>query len=332
MHSFGFKVLPADPEDKAGVPISIAGQTMVDVQRLLTDIGSMMMRLEMRLQNEIPEGLKKKFDLNIGGSESGLGTNPSEGNEEALEKALRILCATLDFLGKGAVGSWMTDFFEDDESREIIANDLIELNDHLEGYVLEYGNEEKQGRFEGLAREKILPYTRNDSPVSAAIGIVVRDEVKRNHWNLTNDKYIVPISFDKNIAPSDIPLFAKAGPVIVVGRIVRNEAGHIAGVEKISGCYTIPELRFHSITTSNSDRPLLNPITATTGYDAGSDEWSLRNDILAIDIRKPSWDECVIAFHEYVAFLFDTYAQDGDSFEGEEEEIREYLLSLLPVI
>ena len=329
MHSYGFKVLPSDPD--SGVPISVAGQTMVDVQKLITDIGCMMLRLEMRLQNEIPPKLRKKFDLNIGGSDSGIGSDPSNGNEDALEKVLRILCATLDFLGKGAVGSWMTDFFEDDESRAQIASDLIELNDHLQGYVLEYGNDEKQGRFEGLARDKILPYTVLENPLSAAVGIVTRDEVKRNHWNLSNDNYVVPISFDRNIAPSDIPLFSKAGPAIVIGRVNRNSEGHIVSVEKINGCYTIPELKFHTIVTSDSDRELLNPIIATTGYDPERDEWSLRNTDLGVDVRKGSWDECIVAFHEYIAFLFDTYAKDNGSFEGEEKEIRDYLLSLLPV-
>ena len=69
MDSFGFKVISANPsKKKKGVPISVAGQTMVDVQKLLTDIGCMLIRLEIREQNEVPDSLKKKFDLNIGGS------------------------------------------------------------------------------------------------------------------------------------------------------------------------------------------------------------------------------------------------------------------------
>ena len=226
----------------------------------------------------------------------------------------------------------MTDFFEDDESRAIIAEDLIQLNDHLDGYVLEYGNANRTERFTGLDREKILEYTDTSEKLSAAIGIVVRHEVKKNHWNLFNDDILVPISFDKNIAVSDIPTFAKAGPVIVVGRVNRNPEGHIISVEKINGCYTVPQLKFHTIVTENSDRNLLNPVIATTGYDAETDEWILRNDLLGINIKKNSWDEAVVAFHEYMAFLFDTYAGEDGEFEGEEQEIREYLLSLLPMV
>ena len=330
MRSFGFKVIPADPEDKSGVPISVAGQTMIDVQKLLTDIGSMLLRLSMRLQNEIPEDLVKKFDLTIGGNEGGLSTGPSEGNDEALEGAMNILCSTLDFLGTGATGSWMEDTFEDEESRALIAKDLLELSKHLDGYILEYGTEDNVRRFENLNKEKLEPYTKDGNWLSGAVGKIQKDEVKRNHYNLTNDKYLVPISFDKNIASSDIPGFCNAGPVIVVGNVKRNKEGHIVSIEKISGCYTIPSLRFHRIISKNGDRNLLNPLIAVTSYDQYKDIWSLSNDDLGIYINKPSWDECVIAFHEYAMFLFETYVDTDKAFEGEELEIREYLRSLLP--
>ncbi len=331
MHSYGFKVISSDPDDKLGVPIAVAGQTMVDVQKLLTDIGCMLLRLSMRLQNEIPSDLVRKFDLTIGGNvDGGLNSGPSEGNDEALERTMRILCSTLDFLGKGAVGTWMTDTFEEDEARATIAKDLVDLSDHLDGYILEYGTAEEKRSFKGLDREKILGYTVIDHPISAAVGVIVRDEVKRNHWNLTNDQYVVPLSFEKNIASSDIPTFASSGPVIVIGNVSRNREGHIVSVDRIQGCYTIPNLKFQSVVTKDGDVDLLNPIIAITGYDADQDLWSLKNDDLGISVSKPSWDECVISFHEYAMFLFETYAFSDKDFEGEEKEIRDFLLSLLP--
>jgi len=330
MRSFSFRVIPADPDCKEGVPIAVAGQTMVDVQKLLTDIGCMLLRTSMRLQNEIPEDLVKKFDLTIGGGDKGLSTGPSEGNDEALEGAMNILCATLDFLGTGAVGTWMKDNFEDEAYRVIIAADLVDLTDHLKGYILEYGPNEDIRRFKGLEREKILEFTVRTEWLSAAVGKVQRDEVRKNHWNLTNDQYLIPLSFDKNIVSSDIPGFANAGPVIVVGNVVRNKEGHITNVEKITGVYTIPNLKFHRIIAKNGDRNLLNPLVALTGYDAEKDMWSLWNDDVGIYINKPSWDECVISFHEYAIFLFETYVDTDKQFEGEEQEIREFLMSLLP--
>ena len=330
MQSFGFNVVPSDPDSGSGVPIAVAGQAMIDVQRLLTDIGCMLLRLSMRLQNEIPESLVKKFDLTIAGSDAGLSTGPSEGNDEALEGAMNILCATLDFLGTGAVGTWMVDTFEEDEYRAIVAKDLVNLSDHLDGYVLEYGPADDVKRFEGLDREKILAYTVRKDWISAAVGKIQRDEVKKNHWNLTNDEFIVPLTFDKNIAPSDIPVFAAEGPVIVVGDVKRNTEGHIVSVDKISGCYSIPHLKFHRIITAKGDRNLLNPLIATTSYDAANDVWSMTNDDVGIYVSKPSWDECIVTFHEFALFLFETYVDSDREFEGEEKETAEFLRSLLP--
>ena len=333
MRSFGFRVVSADPDDMSGIPISIAGGCMVDIQRLLTDIGCMLLRTSMRLQNSIPANLKAKFDLTIGGdSGSGLDSLPTEGNGDALEGALDILCSTLDFLGKGAVGSWMTDTFQDDESRETIAKDLIALAEHIDGYVLEYGPADDVRTFRGLEKEKIRIYTDNKEWISAIVGIVSRDPVKKNHWVISNDEYAVPVSFDRNIVSSDIPKFASAGPVILVGKGYRNAEGHFARMDKVHGCYTIPELKFHRIITADGDIDLLNPLTAVTGYDAGTDTWTLRNDIVGISISKPSWDECIISFHEYAMFLFKNYVYTEDAFEGEEKETREYLMSLLPAI
>jgi hypothetical protein len=305
---------------------------MVDVQRLLTDIGSMMLRLSMRLQNELPKGLISKFDLTIGGNTSGgLNSGPSEGNDEALEKAMEILCATLDFLGTGAVGSWMEDNFQEDEDRCRITKDLIELSEHLEGYVLEYGPYDNQRKFEGLDKDKLQKYLVNDGWISAAIGKIDRDPVKKNHWNMSNDQYLVPISFDKNIAPADVPSFSAAGPVILIGKVSRNSEGHITSIEKVQGCYTIPQMRFLSVITKDGDRVLLNPLVAIVGYDAETDTWSLSNDDLGIKVNKPSWDECVISFHEYAYFLFENYVDNDKELAGEELEIRQFLESLLPV-
>jgi hypothetical protein len=306
---------------------------MVDVQKILTDIGTSDIRIALRLQNEIPEPIKKKFELTIGGSsDSGMSSGPTEGNDSALEDALTTLCETLDFLGKGAVGSWMTDKFEDDESRCQITLDLVDLNDHLAGYTLEYGIEGNMNRFRNLDKEKILRYTYNSDWVSGAIGVVVKDSVKKNHWNFTNDQYLVALNFAKNIVASDIPSFAKAGPVIIMGEVRRNEEGHIVSIERVKGCYSLPEIKFYKIVTSNSDRNLLNPLVAIPGYDPETDRWTLRNDNVGISITKPSWDECVIAFHDYAQFLFESYVDSGKEFEGEEKDISDFLKSLLPMV
>jgi len=313
--------------------VAVAGQIMVDVQKLLMDIGCTDVRTALRIQNEIPEQLKKKFELTIGGSDDyGMGTGPSEGNDDAMESAMTSLCETLDFLGKGAVGSWMTDRFEDEDSRCLIAQDLIDLNDHLQGYILEYGTPDDVKTFRNLDRERILAYTMKDDEVSGAIGVVQKDGSRKNRWYLTNDRYLVPLGFSRNIDPSDIPTFAEAGPVILTGHVKRNAEGHIASIDRVTGCYYLSDLKFFKIITKDGDRELLNPLIGKAGYNAQTDIWSLRNDQLGINVKKSSWDECMVAFHEYALFLFQRYADTDQTFEGEEQDIREFLLSLLPVI
>jgi hypothetical protein len=332
MRSYGFRVVSSDSDNVSGVPIAVAGQAMVDIQRLLTDIGCMMVRLQLRIQNSVPEDLRRKYDLRIGGGDdSGFNSGPSSGNEKALEKTLEILCATLDFLGKGAVGTWMEDTFQDDDSRIAIARDLLDLNDHLQGYILEYGTADDVKRFEGLDRKRLEEHAVEKDNICGIVGVVVRDAVKKNHWSLTNDEFAIPLSFSRNIAATDIPLFASAGPVILVGSVKRNKEGHITRMEQVTGCYTVPHINFMTVVTPKTDRELFNPLIAATSYDAGTDTWRLRNDILGIDVSKPSWDECTVAFHDYAEFLFETYADPDQKFQGEEQEIREFLLSLLPV-
>ena len=64
MQPFNFKVVRSDDKDSQ-VPVSVAGQTMVDVQQLLTDIGALMIRRELRLQNDMPEDLMRRFCLSM---------------------------------------------------------------------------------------------------------------------------------------------------------------------------------------------------------------------------------------------------------------------------
>ena len=333
MQSFGFKVVPPEGST-AGVPVAVAGQTMVDVQKLLTDIGTMVVRMELRIQNDMPSQLSSKFDLSIGGSSSsGIGSNPPEGSDALMEDALNTLAETLDFLGTGAIGTWMTDNFPEPIGRERIAQDLIDLADHISGFTLVYGNGTKTGEFKGLDRNKLLQYAETDvSSVGAAvIGTISRDPVKKNRWNISNGKDAIPITFDTNIAPSDIPAFASAGPVIVTGTVVRNKESQIIEVRNANGCYTFPTVKFHRIVTKDRDIVLLNPIVAMPSVDRNGN-WHLSTDNLGMDVSKPTWDDCVVAYHEYFAFLWETYCESDDEFEGEEREISDFLRSLAPII
>ena len=331
MHSFGFKVVPSE-KDGSGVPVAVAGQTMVDIQRLLTDIGSMIVRMELRIQNGRPQKLASKFDLNIGGtSGSGIGSDPKAGSDALMEDALNALCSTLEFLGKGVVGTWMEDNFPEPVGRRDIARGIIDLAEHISGYTLVYGRGDVTNEFKDVNREKLRIYADQDvSTIGAAfIGRIARDTVRKNRWNISNGNGEVEITFGQNIAPSDIPSFASAGPVIVIGNIVRDGDG-IKEIRNTSGCYTFPTVKFHRIITSDRDIVLFNPAMAAPSIDQRG-HWHLTSDILGIDVSKPSWDECVMAYHEYFAFLWENYCESEDVFEGEEKEIQDFLRSLAPV-
>ena len=334
MQSFGFKVVPAEG-DSVGVPVSVAGQTMVDIQTLITDIGSMMVRQELRIQNSIPSNLLSKFDLRIGGpSANGLGADTRKGSEQLLEDVLGLLGRTLDFLGKGVVGEWMTDNFQNPVSRRIIARDLLKLHTDLRGYVLEYGIEGNMRRFSKLDVDRISSYAEEGSMGidGMSIGAIARDPVRRNKWNLINNDKAIPLSFTNNIDQKAIPEFASMGATLVHGTIMRNENLDISEIRGADSCFQLSEMKFHRMISADSDLVLLNPITAKVSYDQAKGLWNLKEDNLGIDESKTSWDECVTAFHEYFMFLWDTYADNDKEFAGEEKEVREFLLSLVPIV
>ena len=286
MQPFNFKVVPTDDEN-AHVPVSVAGQTMVDVQNLISDIGAMMVRQELRLQNAIPASLTDRFDLTMG-SASGTDVGASSDREDTL---------MLDAL-----------------------NQL-------------YGRGDDLKRFR-LTRRDAVREVAEDTAVSfqgAVIGTISQDPVRRNRWLISNGRDSVPITFASNISSTDIPLFAEAGPLIASGTVVTGEDGEVREMRAVVGCYSFPTVKFHRIITADRDIVLLNPVEANPGYNAKKGMWTLDCEALGISESKPSWDECVIAFHEYFTFLFETYAETDDEFEGEEKEIRDLLLSMVPV-
>lgn len=333
MQQFGFKVIPsADGGSK--VPVAVAGQTMVNVQRLLTDIGENMVKMELRLQDGVPARLSNLFRLDIGGGQGGsLGADPANGGHDIMDDALGMLCETLDFLGKGVVGTWLQDNFPDTPARRRIASDVLALSKDLGDCTLVYGPAGEERKFGKVDADKLSAAANEDISThdGAMIGVISRDPVRKNRWNIASGPVAVPISFSSNIAASDIPSFAAAGPVIVTGTIVRDKARRISEFRNAVGCYSFPEVKFHRIISGDGDMVLLIPVVGIPGYDAQKGMWSLTCDMLGIDERKPSWDECVASFHEYFMFLWETYAKGDGEFEGEEQEIRELLLSMVPV-
>ena len=325
---FNFKVVPVDDEN-ASVPVSVAGQTMVDVQNILTDVGTSMVRQELRLQNPVPKNLVKRFDLSMASTSGRDVDTVAEGDDTLMLDALNGLVHELDLANMAETRDPPGNHREALARRKLFS-DILALADHLEGYNLMYGSGEDLKKFR-LTRKDALTEVAADTSNSfsgAVIGSIRHDPVRKNRWLISNGKDCVPVTFASNISTTDIPLFAEAGPIIASGTVVMDENGEVREVRAVIGCYSFPSVRFHRIITAERDILLLNPVEAVPGYNSRKDAWTLDCESLGISVSKPSWDECVISFHEYFTFLWETYAENDGALEGEEAEIRDFLRSM----
>jgi hypothetical protein len=328
MQQFVFSVV----SDEGQVPIAVAGQTMVDVQKLITDIGRSMIRSEMWLQNEIPEGLLEKFTLKIGGSSSdGLGSLAEAGSETIVEDALAMLGGTLDYLGTGATGTWMEDKFKDPFERSAVASDLIALTDHIAGYTLVYGAPGYQREFRNLDRKYLSKHIISGSCSWIALGIVSADPKIKGHWTFRNSRNEVPITLSKSMTKDAAENASKMGLVWLRGNVSRNYGGKLLSLSGVERFSTIRKVSFSRIITSKKDIPLLSAVEATPSYVPSSKMWMISYPPLGIDIAKQSWDECVCSFHEYFAFLWEQYVESDRELVGEAKDNRDFLLTFLPV-
>ena len=114
MTSFTFNVI-SEKDDKR-IPISVAGQVMVDVQDLFRHIGEYIISREMRFQEAVPAKLAEKFTIYADKSggvvlEASTEAPETRGYGNVVEDALTLLEATLDSLGSGTGGYWVDDNF-----------------------------------------------------------------------------------------------------------------------------------------------------------------------------------------------------------------------------
>lgn len=330
MQPFNFKVMPSGSEG-GPVPVTVAGQTMMDVQKLLSDVGAVMIRQEMRLQGDIPEPMMKRFDLSMdlsAGRDVGAVT---EGEDTLMLDALNRLMRELDIANMHQSDPEPGNQ-RDALARRAIASDLLALAEHLEGYDLFYGKEQLR-KFRFTRRDALRKVAEDTSLTfpGAVIGVICQSPVRRDRWVLSNGAGEAPVTFSDGMATEDIKLFSESGPLIVSGTVVTDGSGNLVEMRNASSCHEFPSVWFHRIITPSRDIVLLNPAVAVPGYNRHKNKWTLDCDDLGISVSKESWDEAVLAFHEYFAFLWETYAESDDEFEGEEEEIRQLLLSMVPM-
>lgn len=323
MQQFNFKVVSAEDAD-AEVPVSVAGQIMVDVQNLITHVGELLVRQELRTQDSLPAWIGDRFTLRMQGS----GAGPRK-DGDLLEDALTRVCAELDRANLSSTVPEEVSNHVEAVCRRSIARDVLDLWDHLDGYTLTYGTEGEMRRFRMNSRRALEAEASADpaSIQSAIIGVVAHDPDRRGRWLISNTAVPVPLQFDDSVPAADREAFPGLGPVIATGQVVLED-GRMVGMRDVTACYLFPVVKFHRILTEDRDVLLLNPVLACPGYNAAKGLWTLVNEDLGIDIAKPSWDEAVWAFHEYFMFLWETYAEPDEEFEGEEKDVSDLLRSM----
>lgn len=328
MRQFNFKVVDSEDPD-AEVPVLVAGQIMIDVQNLLTDVGCLMVRQELRTQSELPEGVADRFTLKIQGGPGSAGSDASS-DGTLLEDALAETMAELDRANMASAMQTEPGSHTEAEGRRRIATDILALQKHLDGRTMMYGIGDELRKFRVNPRRGLEGESSADisGMQSAVVGILSRDPVRHGRWVLSNGIDSFPAVFPD--AASGEEAFKQAGgaPSIVTGAVVLDEGGRVVSMKDILGCYPFPSLRFHRAITRDRDIPLLNPAEAAVGYDRQKGRWTLVNSDLGISVSKPSWDEAVAAFHEYFVFLWETYVDSGGVFEGEELEVQGLLRSM----
>lgn len=328
MRQFNFKVVDSEDPD-AEVPVLVAGQIMIDVQNLLTDVGCLMVRQELRVQSRLPEGTEDRFALKVHGGGQSIGAGPGP-DGTLLEDALLRTVEEMDRCNMAAALVAEPQSHIEALGRKRIANDLLALQRHLDGCIMMYGIGDDLRRFRINPRRELEREAEQtvSGMQGAVVGTVSRDPARQGRWIVSDGIDTVPLAFGEGFSGEEALRQSKGGPAIVTGAVVLDEDGDLMSLKDVAGAYPFPAVRFHRIITSERDVPLLNPVEAAVGYNPKKRLWTLSDRDIGIAVAKPSWDEAVRAFHEYFMFLWETYAESDQAFEGEELEVRDLLRSM----
>lgn len=331
MRSFGFEVKTREGESK--IPLAVAGQVMVDVQRVLTEIISSVLRTELLIQGEIPKSLLSKYELTIGGnSPTGLGSDPSPEGRSLLESSLDTLCGTLDFVGKGIVNPWILSNYPETLGRRRLCEALLDMSDHIDGYVVRYGEKGSEKNFTGVNREKMKAQIDEDSAShrnASRLGIILGDMRKKDLF-LYDGTVRISIHLG-NMSADAIARHVSNGIVIVRGTGEFDTKGDLKSIRSPTNITPVDTITYKRIISDKCDIELACPIPATVQVSADGSKWTFRNDNLGIDITKDNWDDATLAFHSYLDFLWNEYVLSDSQLEGEELEISELLKSYAPL-
>lgn len=323
METLRFEITPAEGKELSEKQME---SIMDSVQSLLSDIGMFILTAEMGFQGAVPTGFEDKFRL---------GSDPRDRNDyedSLIRVAMNTMEKTFDYAGTEIINSWLSETYTDPRYRVAIAKDLMALCDGLDGSELSYGTGKRMKKLSNARSDRFAESAEADTRTftCALAGVVSKGTGKREYL-LDTGSYRSRIVTDKNFANKDAEALVSAGPLLVSGMAHLGEDGNIAEIRNICGTNGFPGIVFKRIVTPDRDLALLNPVSADVSFDRDSRKWNLSNDLVGISVSKSGWNDAVTAFHDYLMFLWETYV-DGTKkdLSEEEEEIRNYLLSLVP--
>jgi hypothetical protein len=326
MDTLTFKVVPDEGNE---VTAEQADLITKDIQSMLSHVGMFIVTAEMGLQGKAPEGFESKFDLSIEPGERRSDEN------SVINVALFKLEKTLDVAGSEIVNRWLSENYTDPRYRVAVAKDLMKLCVDLEGCRLSYGRGRVMKELFNARPERFVESAGAETKTftCALAGVVCRkSEMKgRNAYYLDSGDHTSKITTGKDFPERTAYSYSLAGPCLVSGMAVLDDEGNVVEVMDVCGVSDFPGIVFKRIITPLSDLALLNPLTADVSFDRNARKWTLTNDMVGISASAPSWNDAVAAFHDYFMFLWETYVeQSKESLSEEEEEMRDYMLSLVP--
>jgi hypothetical protein len=165
--------------------------------------------------------------------------------------------------------------------------------------------------------------------VGATIGLISAQQSKSKgtRLSLISGDSRARLTFADRDSENAALALADKGPVMIGGRLVVDDDGNLTEILDAGGVTAAENIMFRRLLAANGDIVLSQPLRANIIYDSG--KWTLKNPETGISVTHDSWDETVQAFHDQMVFLWVEYADSDKQFEGEEAEIRDYLLSLV---
>lgn len=326
MDTLKFNVVPVDGGELSE---SKKERIMGHVQTLLEHIGMYIVTAEMGFQGPTPEAFRSKFSLSPEPKER-------EGGDTVLKTALVWLENTLDVAGTGMIDDWLTRTYTDPRYRVAVAKELMALCYGLDGDRFSYGRGKSLKDFLNADAERFRKSSEADVKkfTCSLAGVIDRktDGKGRRGYELNVGSKSYDIVLWKEFDKKDAERCSAKNSCLVSGLAVLDDTGDIVDVRNLCGADDFPGIVFKRMITPERDIILLNPLTAEIKFDRMSDKWNLSNDILGISSAGSEWNKAIVDFHEYFVFLWETYAEGAkDDLSEEETEIREYLLSMVPL-